>query len=1371
MVTMNHHGVNHMLALEPRFMYDGAAVATATAATADASASSDGASDSADADQQDATQQENAQDQGQNNTQDGDSDALISAAKELAFIDSSVEDAQTLIDGLADGVDVIELDADSDGVKTIAEELAQRSDIEAIHILSHGSSGEVSLGEAQLDADSLTQYSDELITWGNALTESGDILFYGCNIAEGDKGQAFIDKIAEATGADVAASTNDTGKGGDWVLEASAGYIDVDPSSLIGVEAQNAYQHVLATGDTANDAPTINMTDSEIAFEGSEIVVDSALTVSNASSGTVTVNGATVYIGYGFDSAGDVLGVSTSVDADSDGSFTVGSGETITYDYSSVTGVLEFEGDATAAEYQTILQGVTFSTTSTDNTDRTLVFSLGKDVVPFLGNGHYYQYVEASDIQWTEAKIEAEEWDLYGMTGYLATILSPEENDLIAGKLQADAWIGASDVDDEGIWRWVTGPEGEADSGNGTIFFDDDYQQNSDSENNGNAADPCAYSNWYGSEPNDAGSGEDYGEIYSTGGKDGTWNDYPDEVSGNDALVIGGYVVEYGDMSTDGSAASDYTLYDTITIAMNPVYAPALTMSTGSAEMAAGSSSVVLDSALTIKDTDVDGNQQSTQDAPINQAIVRIDSGFVSGEDTLTWNETTAAGYNITGNYDDATGVLTLTTNSGFTATAEHYQAVLRTVTYENTNTANPNETTRQIGFYLGDVPYAENGHYYEYMADPSGDSSNEWYWQEAKFAADARDLFGLYELPLGASYLATITSEGENAFITDRLGGTAGDTAWIGSSDNELENAAESDWEWVVGPEENTQFFDAATDTTTGYSNWEDGNPNAACNQDDYGEIITGSGEWSDRYSYEQQQPYVVEYDGAALNLIGTINVTFAEAQEERGLYAPLSTSSTSTTTTETQDIQTLKSSSVGEASVGDLDALGADSGFGAGFGLGAGAGSGNGYLFNFSSSGIFGDVGFGSASETLAPSFNHYQSQGAGGSSTYYVAFPLSVTFVQTADTSLGQSVDSTKPGSSDTSLGQSVDSTTLGLSDTSLGQSVDSTTLGPSDTSLGQSVDSTTLGLSDTSLGQSVDSTTLGPSDASLGQSVDSTTLGPSDTSLQQSADSTRLGPSDTSLQSSPDSTRLGPSDTSLQQSADSTRLGPSDTSLQQSADSMRLGPSDTSLQSSSDSTRLSPSDTSLQSSPDRGMGSEASDIVIRSSNERIISLDNIRFTPGESSFQRSTLAFSSVDPSISGDAMVTVEGLTAEGTKAQYTFKVTVKDGVVEKVEYIDPKQVKLTAEQESSGQTDQDAFQKGKNAAPEGQSDAEQVAAQVGEQSGSPTSFLHVNPSIDGSSLSQQLQQVTQGTFAARQGALLNALYSMATGTSLVVRST
>ncbi len=39
-----------------------------------------------------------------------------------------------------------------------------------------------------------------------ALSESGDILIYGCDVAVSEYGQGLVDRIAELTGGDVAAS-------------------------------------------------------------------------------------------------------------------------------------------------------------------------------------------------------------------------------------------------------------------------------------------------------------------------------------------------------------------------------------------------------------------------------------------------------------------------------------------------------------------------------------------------------------------------------------------------------------------------------------------------------------------------------------------------------------------------------------------------------------------------------------------------------------------------------------------------------------------------------------------------------------------------------------------------------------------------------------------------------------------------------------------------------------------------------------------------------------------------------------------------------------------------------------------------------------
>ena len=79
--------------------------------------------------------------------------------------------------------------------------------MEAIHIVSHGDQGELLLGTGRLTLESMNgEYADELAVIGNALTENADLLIYGCDFAEGELGQAAASRLAELTGADVAAT-------------------------------------------------------------------------------------------------------------------------------------------------------------------------------------------------------------------------------------------------------------------------------------------------------------------------------------------------------------------------------------------------------------------------------------------------------------------------------------------------------------------------------------------------------------------------------------------------------------------------------------------------------------------------------------------------------------------------------------------------------------------------------------------------------------------------------------------------------------------------------------------------------------------------------------------------------------------------------------------------------------------------------------------------------------------------------------------------------------------------------------------------------------------------------------------------------------
>lgn len=114
-------------------------------------------------------------------------------------------------------------------------------------------------------------------------------------------------------------------------------------------------------------------------------------------------------------------------------------------------------------------------------------------------------------------------------THYMATITSQEEQDEIDRQLQGAGtgialWLGGSDANTEGDWRWVEGPEGDENGGLGRQFWQGQGVGNGGSAING------SYENWNDpNEPNDSGSSEDALQILST---DGEWNDLRNSVPG-----------------------------------------------------------------------------------------------------------------------------------------------------------------------------------------------------------------------------------------------------------------------------------------------------------------------------------------------------------------------------------------------------------------------------------------------------------------------------------------------------------------------------------------------------------------------------------------------------------------------------------------------------------------------------------------------------------------------------------------------------------------------------------------------------------------------------------------------------------------------
>ncbi|MEC5206748.1 hypothetical protein QF022_001704 [Vogesella perlucida] len=266
-------------ALEQRFMFDAAAVSTAIDAAGEAVnhevQADSGLSSVLDKIAQSVAQPRDSERVGEPVLVRTGDPSASGGRKEVAFVDSRVADYQTLIAGIGAGIEVRLIDGSQDGLAQLAAWAASNRDYDAIHILSHGSSGVLALGTATLDLAALEVRSGELEQLGHALRNDGDLLIYGCDVAKGETGLTFVRAIAVATGADVAASDDLTGasrQGGDWVLEGKSGSVEtvaIDnhelDTTVLSLQTPDA-SYVAETADNAGVYGVVGLPDGKVAL-------------------------------------------------------------------------------------------------------------------------------------------------------------------------------------------------------------------------------------------------------------------------------------------------------------------------------------------------------------------------------------------------------------------------------------------------------------------------------------------------------------------------------------------------------------------------------------------------------------------------------------------------------------------------------------------------------------------------------------------------------------------------------------------------------------------------------------------------------------------------------------------------------------------------------------------------------------------------------------------------------------------------------------------------------------------------------------------------------------------------------------------------
>jgi hypothetical protein len=199
-------------------------------------------------------------------------------------------------------------------------------------------------------------------------------------------------------------------------------------------------------------------------------------------------------------------------------------------------------------------------------------------------NGHYYKYVTDS-VTWLEAfnaisgsTVYNETYGGYlstratysfvgintgrtqcpytfnGLCGYFGTVTTPSENAYINNKVgQEQVWLGGSDRDAEGIWKWIDDRAPESDQ---QFSYYGTPEQGRFTAWNGN--EPNCYDTCFGTLNEPA--------LQMLAGSDGLWNNFSE--AGYDDQRMG-YIVEFGDSPAD-NAITYVPVTRTVTFNINP---------------------------------------------------------------------------------------------------------------------------------------------------------------------------------------------------------------------------------------------------------------------------------------------------------------------------------------------------------------------------------------------------------------------------------------------------------------------------------------------------------------------------------------------------------------------------------------------------------------------------------------------------------------------------------------------------------------------------------------------------------------------------------------------------------------------------------
>ncbi len=602
---------------------------------------------------------------------------LLHQRTEIVFIESNVADYATLIAGFDPALEVHVLDASSDGLAQMAAILAGRSGIDAIHLISHGAAGTVQLGTVTLDEATLLSRQTELATIGQSLSSDGDLLLYGCNVAEGQTGIEFIGTLAQTTGADVAASDDLTGNaalGGDWVLESATGTIGCMPLQPA------AFQGVLAApaDENYNDNTSANFFSNTFVLDGIKYTVTGTngpytTITSNDGTSPLSNNAADYYLL--FDQAG-LSGVSSiKIEANSGSAFTLAG---LSID-ALADGFITLTPDANAAEAKSYGTSSGGTWVTQQNIDLSADGAF-QNITSFTIAGDNLE-LNLDDLNFETANAAPAFSNLNGDSAYT------ENGSAVV--VDSNVTVADTELDALNVGNGDYAGASLTIARNGGANAQDSFGFNT-----AGAAFTVSGANLQSGGQTFAtftNSGGSLGISFTSSGTTATSvlvDDVLQHIAYSNTSDAPPASVTLDWSFNDGSTAGTGQSAVLIT-AVND--APILAGAGSTTSYPENAAATAIAAGLTVSDID---------STTLASAKVSISGGFQSSEDLLAFTNAVGMG-NITGSYNSGTGVLTLN-STGATATLAQWQTALRAVTYANGSDA-PDTTSRAISFSVND--------------------------------------------------------------------------------------------------------------------------------------------------------------------------------------------------------------------------------------------------------------------------------------------------------------------------------------------------------------------------------------------------------------------------------------------------------------------------------------------------------------------------------------------------------------------------------------------------------------------------------------------------------------------------------------------